>query len=199
MIAALLLASLTGCMPNGLQAPTSAVIVAPASVSLSWDESFNGIGDGIGALIQGDFEVYDTDTALPLQNIRTEIFSNSSGACLIPEEAVQVVDHPVIPDGASLADCVDDNGNFDNQAYEWCGWTYDSISGQYYEFSTSYASSDGFCPNYETAVTDRYGLLRVYVYLDALATSGDSYANSQIVGSIGYSSDFFEVGPGNND
>lgn len=202
MLATLLIASLTGCMQNGLQAPYTAYVQAPESVIVAWDDAYNGINDGIGAIIFGDFLVYDAETDAPLQNISFEVMSNSGGACLVPPEALQLVDYPAMPDGASMADCVDENGNFDNTANEWCGWHYDTITGNYYEFGTDFADAGGFCPNYQTGETDRFGLMRVYVYIDALPASevGDDGAvtgfdNAQIVGTIGYDSDFFEVGP----
>lgn len=198
MLAALLIASLTGCMQNGLQAPYTAFVLAPSSVSVAWDDSFNGINDGIGAIILGDFLVYDGEDDAPLQNINLEIISNSTGACLVPSEALQLVDSPFIPEGASMADCVDENGNFDNTVNEWCAWNYDTLSGNYYQFGSDYADDGGFCPGYFEGTTDRYGLLRVYVYLDALATQGEEsdFQNAQIMGTTGYDSDFFEIGPG---
>ncbi|MCK6504627.1 hypothetical protein L6R53_14685 [Myxococcota bacterium] len=198
MLAALLVASLTGCMQNGLQAPYTAFVLAPASVSVAWDDSYNGLNDGIGAIILGDFLVYDAENDEPLQNVNLEILSNSAGACLVPSEALQLVDYPTMPEGSSLADCVDENGNFDNTVYEWCAWHYDTLSGNYYQFGSDFADSGGFCPGYHTGTTDRYGLLRVYVYLDALATQGEEsdFQNAQIVGTTGYDSDFFEIGPG---
>lgn len=206
MLASLLLASLTGCVGNGLQAPSTAYVIAPASVSVAWDDAYNGVNDGIGAIIVGDFQVVDTERDMPLQNVTLEIFSNSGGACLVPEGALQVVDYPTPPEGASQADCYDENGNLDNQSNEWCGWNYDTITGEYYEFGSDYSDADGFCPNYQVATTDRYGLVRLYVYLDALATSGtdeeggsSGFQNAQIVGTTGYSSDYFEVGPGDNN
>lgn len=203
MIATVLLATLTGCMNNPLHAPASAAIEAPSSVELAWVESVNGLNDGYGAVILGDFYVYDTEDDLPLQNIEVEVISNSSGVYLLPPEALQVVDYPSIPEGYSTDDCVDDDGNFSSEEYEWCGWVYDTVSGSYYEFGTGYADNDGdgeaFNPTYMLGATDRYGLLRIYVYVDALAASGESYANAQIVGSIGHDSAVFEVGPGGSD
>lgn len=198
MLAAILIASLAGCMQNGLQAPYSAFVLAPASVSVAWDESYNGLGDGIGAIIMGDFLVYDAEDDMPLQNINLEVLSNTAGACLVPEEALQLVDYPSMPEGASMADCVDENGNFDNTTNEWCAWHYDTLSGQYYQFGSDYSDSGGFCANYFRGTTDRYGLLRIYVYLDALATQGEEsdFQNAQIVASTGYDTDFFEIGPG---
>lgn len=221
MLASLILATLTGCSPKGLQAPYSAYVVAPSSVKIAWDESYNGLNDGIGAVLLGDFYVYDSDSSAPLNNIKLEITSGTAGVCLVPAEALKNVDYPGMPDGASMADCVDENGNFDNLANEWCGWNYDTITGRFYQFGSDYAGVDGFCPNYETGVTDRYGLMRIYLYIDALVQtsggttatggtdtggtagvstgSGASFANAQIVGSTGYSEDYFEIGPGENN
>lgn len=203
MFAALLIASLTGCMNNPIQAPMTAVIEAPASVSLAWDDAFNGLNDGIGAVIITDFFVYDSETEMPLENIEIEVMSNSGGVYLLPPESLRVGDYPAIPDGLSLSDCVDENGNFDNTTYEWCGWVYDTVTGSYIEFGSDYADNgdggDPFRPTYVKSATDDRGLLRVFVYVDALAESGDSFENAQIVGTIGVDTAAFEVGPGGAD
>lgn len=203
MIATVLLAVLAGCMNNPLHAPYSAAIEAPASVDIAWAASVNGYNDGAGAIIASDFFVYDTVDDMPLQNIEVEVMSNGSGVYLLPDEALQVADYPSIPEGYSMDDCKDENGNFDNQTYEWCGWVYDTVTDQYYEFGSDYAdngeSGDPYRPTYMIGGTDRYGLLRVWVYVDSLPESGDSYANVQIVGSIGHDSAVFEVGPGGQD
>ncbi len=200
MIAALLVASLTGCMNNPLSAPFDAVIEAPPSVSLAWGEAYNSLNEGIGAVIVGDFIVYDSVDDMPLENIEVEVFSNSGGVYILPPEALRTADYPAIPDGMSLSDCEDEDGNFDNTAYEWCGWVYDSLTGEYYEFGSDYADNDDqgqpYRPNYYIGATDSRGLLRVYIYVDALATDGESYQDAQIVGSIGHDSSAFEVGPG---
>lgn len=202
MIATLLLATLTGCMNNPLQAPWTAVIEGPASVDIGWSEAVNGVNDGAGALVIGDFVVYDSETELPLENIEVEVTSGA-GVYLLPPEALQVVDYPAIPDGFSAADCEDEDGNFDNQAYEWCGWVYDTLSGEYYEFGAGYAeNSDGgeaYNPTYYIGATDGRGLLRVYVYVDSLPPSGEDYGNAQIWGSIGHDQTVFEVGPGGSN
>jgi len=183
MLASLILATLTGCSPHGLQAPYSAYVVAPSSVKIAWDESYNGLNDGIGAVLVGNFYVYDSDTSAPLNNIKLEITSGTAGVCLVPAEALNTVDYPGMPDGASMADCIDENGNFDNQTNEWCGWNYDTISGQFYQFGSDYAGVDGFCPNLQTGVTDRYGLLRIYLYIDALVqTSGGTTTGGTTTG-----------------
>lgn len=202
MIAPVLLAVLTGCMNNPLQAPFTAVIEAPSSVEIGWGESCNGVNDGCGAVIIGDFVVYDSDTDMPLDNIEVEVMSYG-GAYLLPAEALQVVDSPYVPEGFSTADCLDEDGNFDNEAYEWCGWVYDSVSGQYYEWGGDYADNadqgEAYNPTYMIGATDRNGLLRVFVYVDALTISGESYSNAQIVGTIGHDDAVFEVGPGGSN
>lgn len=206
MFASLILTSLLGCMADGIQAPSTASVIAPSSVKVAWDTDYNGLNDGIGAIIVGDFQVYDSTAEGNLQGINIEMFSNSTGACLLPPEALQVVDYPSVPEGSSLADCVDEDGVFDATINEWCAWNYDTVTGQYYEFGSNYADSGGFCPNYLKTVTDRYGFARVYVYIDALVPSGESedgtvegFQNAQIVGTIGYDTDFFEIGPGENN
>lgn len=203
MIAPLLFASLAGCMNNPLHAPYSAAIEGPASVDLAWSESVNGYNDGYGAVILADFFVYDTVDDLPLANIEVEVISNSSGVYLIPPEALRIADYPSIPEGYSQSDCIDENGNFDNLAYEWCGWVYDTLSGQYFEFGSDYAdnseSGDAFQPTYLIDGTDDYGLLRVYVYVDSLPATEEGFSNVQIVGTIGHDTAVFEVGPGGQD
>lgn len=204
MIAPLLLATLTGCMNNPLKAPATAVIESTIqSYDIEWGESYNGVNDGIGAVVFFDFWVYDSQDDMPLENIEVEVFSSLDGVYVLPPEALRLVDYPSIPEGYSVADCEDDNGNFDNATYEWCGWVYDTITGQYYEFGSDYADNDesgeSYNPTYMIDATDDRGLVRAWIYVDRLPLSGDSYSSGQITATIGVDSTIISVGPGGSD
>ena len=109
-----------------------------------------------------------------MENTEVEVVGPSFGVFIIPTEAIKLVDFPTAPDGwQELRDeiCVDANGNFDNTV-EWCAWYYDIETNLYYEFGSNYADAGGYRPNYYKGITNVDGVLRVYLFIDALVSGG---------------------------
>lgn len=178
----------TGCVSGSIQAPATATITASSDFSFSWDETYNGDQDGIGAIFVADWFVEDSETGMPLEKIEVEIFTNSSGVYVVPAEALTLIDYPEAPESASdqaavRDQCTDQDGNFDNTE-EWCAWYWDTESAQYYQFGAGYADADGYAPTYMVGKTDGRGIMRTWLYVDYLPDSDGSFGNVSILGTI---------------
>ncbi len=171
---ALALAASTGCISDtGHPAPAFALLSSPGDITLSWHQDFNGVDDGIGSLFLLDFMVYDSESALPLENIRLELLSGYGGVYLIPQTAVKIVPYPTLDDDEKAALCdADDNGYIDDDAPDSCSWNWDTSGDVYFELASDYANA--YHPNYLIGATDNRGIFRTYIYVDSLPSSGGS-------------------------
>ncbi len=204
-VALLTFTALTGCA-DSFRAPFSAQLDAPDDIEVGWGDAYNGLQDGLGALLIARFLVTNVDAdgnVAPLEKIEVEISSNWGGLYILPAEAVNLVDPPELPpDVESPEDvaeyCEDENGDFTNDE-EWCSWYYSTVDGQYYEFGTDYADGGGYAPNYAVLSTDKGGVVTAYLYLDALPEEGGgdgevtSYGSVSLTASIGHDSEAFSI------
>ena len=118
-----------------------AQLLVPDDVEVDWDHSFNAMDDGVGALIPIDVMVYDGSTGEPLADTEIELVAED-GAWLVNAHAVV----PVEPD--SCGGCV---------------WFWDTWTDRTFAF-------DAVDPTMQLSeVTDRDGIARVYVFVDAFA------------------------------
>jgi hypothetical protein len=174
-------------------------------VNLAWAIDYNGIDDGIGALILLDFMVYDANEGFPLENIRVELLSGYAGMYLIPKTAVKIVPYPTLDEDEKAALCdTDGNGYIDDDAPDSCSWNWDTSGDVYFELASDYANA--YHPNYLIGATDNRGLFRTYVYVDSLPTKsvgGDdddgggegSFLPVSVYANIGVDSSEVQVGP----
>lgn len=184
----------TACLPpsSGVEAPYSAALQLPEDITLAWNQEYNDVEDGIGALVLLDLLVYDADSGDPMDNIRIEVMSLWSGIYLIPQTAVKIVPPPAEPDPAECDS--DGDGQIDFDAPDACSWSemFDTSGDQYFELASEYASA--YSPNLMYGATDEHGLLRVYVYVDSMPATADSesgvvsFDESGIWASIGHQS-----------
>jgi hypothetical protein len=193
-----------GCVQGGIPAPASARIKAPGDHTIAWADSYNDQHDQVGMVLWKDLMVYDSEeNNIPLESIEVEVRSGYSGVYLIPAEAVKLVGYPeasVDPtDQAAIEDaCTDANGAFKSDP-EWCAWYWDTESQQFYEVGQQYvATSANYAPNYFVGRTDNRGLLRIYIYVDAMPVYGNEagdlqYGTVQIGMSIGVDATSFEI------
>ena len=158
-------------MNSPIQAPPGATITLnPTSIEVQ-GSVFNQ-EDNVGLVQFVDIAI-ELDS-MPMENTEVEVVGPSFGVFIIPTEAIKLVDFPTAPDGwQELRDeiCVDANGNFDNTV-EWCAWYYDIETNLYYEFGSNYADAGGYKPNYYKGITNVDGVLRVYLFIDALVSGG---------------------------
>lgn len=118
-------------------------LLVPDDVMLRWDESFNGVEDGLAALVPVDVMVYDGTTGDPLGDVELVFEGEVPGALL------------VLPEGVVLVD--------DELCLECEPW-WDAWRDRYFEL----AEDEGLEPvGTLTVQTDETGLARVYVFLDS--------------------------------
>lgn len=183
MVPALLLAALTGCAPGPIAAPYGSSLVMPSDVDFSFDQAYSDSGDLTGGLFYTYIGVMGPD-GLPLNGIQVEITSGWTGAYLIAERAVRVVDD-------YEQDCTTNPPDDpEDPCYAW----FDVEGQEFVEFAGDYAELGGFGPTYMSATTDNRGLLPVYVFIDSVPVDSDGEAVSvPIFASIGIETESFQL------
>jgi hypothetical protein len=185
-----------GCTQNFIQAPYDAVLSVPSDVTLGWNDGLNRF-DLSGVPIIMNFAVTDS-AGFPLENIAVDVLSGWGGVYLLPEEAVELVGYPGVPDNIQNIDdvreaCQDESGNY-ALVEDWCAWFWDAGTNQFYSFSGTYADnfsytdSGGFyyfAPNFATIQTNRYGIATVVAFVDFAPTDGTSFGTVELPVSIG--------------
>jgi hypothetical protein len=116
-----------------------AQLLVPEDVEVAWDPSFNGVDDGLCAMVPIDVMVYDGTSGEPLHDAALEVRTND--ALLVFEDGIS----PIEPD-----ECPD------------CAVVWDAYRDQYFlvedpEENTAIISLE----------TDSSGLAQVYVFVDA--------------------------------
>ncbi|MDG1483022.1 MAG: hypothetical protein P8R54_25755 [Myxococcota bacterium] len=201
---ALMLLSM-GCSSSIIQAPYGSAIVVPNSIEINWSEDYNDY-DLAGVVQLFDVQVLDPE-GLPMENVQVEISTSYGGVYIVPQESIELVGYPSVPEGInSQADvreyCSDDQGNY-TLVEDWCAWYWDSVTDQYYSFAGTYAdnftSLDSgdlywYAPTYVDASTNSRGLYRGYLLIDTLPDLGaGSYADVVITVSIGVDVQTFSI------
>lgn len=201
---ALMLLSM-GCSQTVVQAPFGSSIVVPSSIEINWSDDYNDY-DLAGVVQLFDIQVLDPE-GLPMENVQVEISTSYGGVYIVPQESIELVGYPSVPEGITSQQdvkdyCVDDNGNY-TLVEDWCAWYWDSVTDQYYSFAGTYAdnytptdSGDlyWFAPTYVTATTNGRGLYRGYLLIDTLPALGDeAYADVVITVSIGVDVQTFSI------
>ena len=188
--AALLLSM--GCSTGVVQAPYGSSVVVPESIEINWTEAYNEY-DLAGIVQLFDVIVLDPD-GLPLENAQLEISSSYGGVYIVPQESIELVGYPSVPEGITSQDdvrdyCVDDNGNY-TLVEDWCAWYWDTVTDQYYSFAGTYADNytytdSGnlywFAPTYVNASTDGRGIYRAYLLIDTLPSAGEGTFSEVII------------------
>lgn len=180
-----------GCVNGPIDAPYGSTVSVPEGLIVGWNEAYNGVDDDVGAVTFFDVMVLDPD-GYPLEGVLIEVNSNYGGLYLIPAEAIRTVDAPTAPEDLA-ASCEDEDGNYTGED-DACAWTYDTVTGTYFEFGAGYADAGGYSPTYMRDVSDDRGLLRVYGYLDAMPVDDEGvFGSVQITVSIGVDSGVYLI------
>ena len=202
---AALLLSMMGCSSGVVQAPYGSTVNVPGNIQISWTEAYNDY-DLAGVVQLFDIQVLDPE-GLPLENVELEVSTSYGGVYIVPQESIELMGYPSVPEGITSQDdvrdyCVDDNGNY-TLVEDWCAWYWDTVTDQYYSFAGTYAdnytvldSGDlyWFAPTYVTASTDGRGLFRGYLLIDTLQDFGDNvYADVVITATIGVDTGTFSI------
>ena len=115
-------------------------VLPPDDIGLIWDDSFNGVGDEMVAVVPVDVMVYDVEFDAPLQDVVVTLSPDQ------PDVRV------VSPDGLELMDPEDCLG---------CDGALDTYRGFFVA-----SAEDGLG---EPLVTDVDGIARAYIEVDAFA------------------------------
>jgi hypothetical protein len=113
-------------------------LLVPNDVPLQWDESFNGLGDGLGAVVPIDVMVFEGLTGEPLGSVSLDVDASYEGV------GIPVLVEVVEPD--SCMDCV---------------FVWDAYRDRYVDLVPENADSTA------VVQTDVDGLVRVFLYVDA--------------------------------
>lgn len=180
-----LAALLTGCAPGPIAAPYGSSLQMPTDIEFGMDAAYEAAGDLTGGLFYAYIGVLGPD-GLPLNGIQVEVTSGWTGAYLIAEKAVRVVDD-------YETDCQQgmDDGSLDpaDPCYAW----FDTEGEEFVEFSGDYTELGGFGPTYMSAPSDNRGLLPIYVFVDSVAYSDGAALNIPIFASIGVETQSFQL------
>ncbi|MED5373089.1 MAG: hypothetical protein VX899_18875 [Myxococcota bacterium] len=186
----ILLLSALACVPEtGHPAPADATIDPTPDEYNLVAGSAGILNDGVGYLLAIDAMVLDNE-GIPMSDIEVEFTSEWGGMYLLPEAAIREVDAPD-PD-AEGADCDLSSESYDA---ELCAW-YDLDSEMYFELSPSYVGE--YKPNYGIGKTDRHGIARVWVYVDAFPTTDTGFTAVFLTTSITYSTAVVTFSPDDN-
>lgn len=140
------LVATTACSVDPGVNPDGARLLVQERVEVDWDRSFDGLDDGIGTLLPVSVHVYDGATGEPLGGVEVALQSGSSGVRPVLVDEVLAVD----PDTCG------------------CDAVWDVWADDFYELALSEHPAE-----LEGALTDEDGMLRVYLYVDALPDPRD--------------------------
>jgi hypothetical protein len=196
-------------------APFNAEVSVPDDLQIAWDIQNNEV-DLSGLLVPFTVGVFlnnpNTGITEPLPNTRVEITSGYGGVYLLPQQAVEVVSYPNLPNGIESQDdvkeaCTDAQGNYAMNE-DWCAWYWDTDSQTFYQFAGTFADSyeydtaEGyywFAPTHMVTETDHRGLVQAYMLIDVMpvsASAGDAEGTVQdvaIVAGAGWDSKSFMI------
>ena len=163
----LLVLTLIGCGGGPYAAPFGSIVTGPASdIGLVYDAGYAVPGDGYGALLRAQALVQDS-SLMPLNDIKVEVTSGWTGAYLLPEAAILVVDD-------YEQEC-DESGATSDETDPCHAW-FDAEGEQYIEFGGDYTELGDFRPTYLSAPTNNRGFLYFYVFVDSAPLDSDGLA-----------------------
>ncbi|MBT3219942.1 MAG: hypothetical protein HN348_12705 [Proteobacteria bacterium] len=146
----------------------STQLLVPDDIDLHWDPSFNGIDDGLGALIPVDLMVYEGGTGEPVGFV--ELYVETIHDTVVFPDAVE----QVVPEVCTH-----------------CPFTWDAYRDQYFTF----LPEDDEPNNVMVTTTDADGLARVYVFVDAFPADDGDFSPVSVTVSVGLDEDSFYLLP----
>lgn len=173
----LLLSLAIGCAAGPYGAPEGSTIeLVSEGQGFVYDMAYADPDDGVGLLIRESVLVMvpgseNYPDMIPGNDILVEITSGYSGAYVIPESAVLTVDG--YEEGC------------EGDASEECRAWFDVATERYVEFSGEYEDIGGFRPTYMSAGTDNRGILDFYVFVDSVASDGETVIGIPLFADIG--------------
>ncbi len=143
-------------------------LLVPDDLALHWDRSFNGEGDDRVALVPIDLMVYGALSGEPVADVQLTVEPDSSSVLVLPFEDVLPVDSA----DCDLVPCV------------WDAWR---------DRYVDVLDSPGEAPTWST---DRDGLVRAYLLIDAFPDAADSDFDAvSVLVSMGMTEASFQLVP----
>lgn len=158
-------------------------VLAPESVPLRWDSSFNGVGDGVGALIPVDVMIYGGRTGEPFANTEVVIEPDDgviwvlSPSDVYPEYGIKGEYGSNDYGNAAYGDGSFRDGSEGRGRCIDCRLTWDAWRGEYVVLPDLFLDD----PVAYTDRTDEDGVVRLYLYVDSLV---DDYPEHFLDGSV---------------
>lgn len=183
-------------------------LLLPQEVHVGWESAYNGVDDGLGALVPVDVMAYDGATGEPLADVPIEVYTDDAAAVPMPVEAVLVMDPPAADEADVAAELVDQlaelglvldvavlDGTDDEAPGDEGRIAWDAARDQYVVFDGEQAASGGI-----ELITDSGGVARLYIYVDAFPEGGaagddGTFQPIRVVVSMGGVDELFTVSP----
>ena len=178
-----LMTLLFACNPGPMGAEYGSEVIVPGDVDYVMDAGLATADDRAGMLSFGYLKVLDPE-GNPSSGIRVELISGWTGAYIIPEGAVRIVN--------DLDEACDEGASADEACQAW----YDTEGERYFEWSGEYEDVAEMRPNYVRTVTNNRGLVPFYVFVNSAPLGEQGTAQSfAIFASIGVDTDSFAFTP----
>jgi len=129
-------------------------LLLPDQLEIYWDASFNGVDDGLGAVVPVEVMVYDGLTGQALPDVIVSIQGDRSAVRLLNSERVMPF----------VVDCLD------------CDVVWDAYRDEYYALSVAGVEGAGSL----RVETDEDGIAHLYVVIDAFPRQGDLFEPIQV-------------------
>ncbi|TVQ92184.1 MAG: hypothetical protein EA397_07430 [Deltaproteobacteria bacterium] len=151
LLASLMVAASACALDSDEHADT---LLVPASVELHWNDAFNAVDDGLGAVVPVDIMVYDSASGEPRSDVSVQVRAPLGVAALTEGELVRLP-----PEW-----CVD------------CLLFWDAYRDHYYAMLVD--PSDAVRTELQT---DDEGLARVFLVVDSLDVEGGSFGSASVL------------------
>ncbi|MEZ4236132.1 MAG: hypothetical protein R3F59_08215 [Myxococcota bacterium] len=178
-------------------------LLLPQEVHVAWEGAYNGVDDGLGALVPVDVMAYDGATGEPLGDVPVEVYTDDAAAVPVPVEAVLVVnaqDEPAVDPEDQLAELGllgpadgPPYGEADEPEPRRIAW--DAVRDQYVVFDAFEADSFESNGGGIELLTDSGGVARLYLYVDAFPETEIGFQPVRVVVSMGDVDELFTVSP----
>ncbi len=179
----LLLPALLACANEPIGAEYGSQVIVPQDVEYSMDAALNIPEDRAGMLSYGYISVVDP-VGDPVPGVRVELISGWSGAYIIPDGAVRIVN--------DLDEACDAGASTDEECLAW----YDTEGERYFEWSGEYEDVNTIRPNYVQTVTNNRGLVPFFVFLNSAPVDGEGAPQPfAVFASIAVDTDSFSFTP----
>lgn len=145
-----------GCGVDALSVGGSEVLI-PDQVPVVWDVAYNGVGDGLGALVPVDVMAYDGATGEPLPGLEVHVWTADDAATPIPPNGVVVLDGEIDLASTLVSEAIDPWAAKPVGPPEFEFW--DALHDQFVAVAFGGVDFD--------LRTDEGGVARLYLFVDA--------------------------------